>query len=114
MRAKELTAVWVLTLCLGACRTAEPPVLEISRPALASLGGERAICDTLVSALAHRDRRKLIATMDSLPRTPGIQRDLERGADFFLGNLDRFHISADIVDIRPIGHGVIEGKSAYY
>ncbi|MFM7345752.1 MAG: hypothetical protein ACKO1J_10350 [Tagaea sp.] len=103
----------ILALCVGACRTVEPPVLEIRRPAFAGLGGERAICDNLVAALAHRDRRSFIAIVESLPRTPGVERNSERAADIYLELLERFAISTDIVDVRFIGRGVVEGLSIF-
>lgn len=112
MRAAILAVT--LGLCVGACRPIEPPVLEIARPALAELGGERAICDAFVSGVATRNRPALLALLDSLPRTPGVDRDAEKGINYFFSILDGFSIPNDIVAIRSIGRGVVERTSLYY
>lgn len=114
MRIGIYAAILISAIGVGACRTIEPPVLEIRRPALAQLGGEQAICDTLTSAMARRDRQALVTTLERLPRTPGIDRDSAATADQLISMRDIAHVSTDILDIRGVGYGVIEKMSAYY
>lgn len=114
MRIGIYAAILISAIGVGACRTIATPVLEIRRPALAHLGGEQAICDTLTSALAKRDRQKFIEMFDSLPRTPGIDRNAAAFADQMIVVRDLLQVSTDILDIRRVGYGVIEKMSVYY
>lgn len=114
MRTGILAALSIAGLAIGACRPAEPPVLEINRPALASLGGERAICNAFISAVASRNRPALRSLIDSLPRTPGVERDVDSLIELYFSIMDRLSVSTDIVDIRPIGRGAVERTSVYY
>jgi hypothetical protein len=114
MRIGIYAAILISMIGVGACRAIEPPILEIHRPALAHLGGEQAICDTLTSAMARRDRQALVAALDRLPRTPGVDRDSAAYANQLFSVRDIAQVSTDILDIRRVGYGVIEGMSAYY
>jgi hypothetical protein len=114
MRIGIYAAILISMIGVGACRTIEPPVLEMHRSALAHLGGEQAICDALMPAMARRDRQALVATLERLPRTPGIDRNTAVLADEMIMLRDLLQVSTDILDIRRIGYGVIERMSVYY